>query len=606
MEDNISKIKDRLNIVDVISGYIKVQKSGVNYKARCPFHNEKSASFFISPDRQIWHCFGCGLGGDIFGFIKQIDGVEFYEALKILADKAGIELTHNPSSPGQSAKNRDEKYNLYIISELAMKFFEKQLWNSDTGKKALAYLRQRGLTDETIKKFHLGYAPDANNALLSFLVTSEYDNKELVSAGVTGRTEDGRLYDRFRARVMFPIIDMNGRPVGFSGRIFESGLASKPIEPPAKYINTPQTVIYDKSRILYGLNEAKIDIRKKDKCLVVEGNMDVIMSHQAGATNVVASSGTALTDGHLKIIKRYTNNLNICFDADNAGQMATERGIDLALEHGMNVNILTINEKDVKDAADYVKKYGQAWAEYSETSSQPFMDFYIKKLAQVYDVTTAMGKKTISQKLLPLVKMIPSKIEQSHWVQEIALLLKTKEELLMNELAEIQTSAPRDFGTNDVSYPVAESIPKLDSLEEILVSLILKKPDMLKIDELPYDLLSEKAGLIVDAIHKSGGEGFDEMIKMMETQSVLNTEFAYLKSQELWKDFQDNDLHEEFQKVLTTIKKRKISAQLADLEFSIKEAEKKKDKDIVLALSSKFNEIILELNHLNNNVKEKS
>ena len=605
MEDNISKIKDRLNVVDIISSYIKVQKSGVNYKARCPFHNEKSASFFISPERQIWHCFGCGVGGDIFGFVKQIEGVEFYEAMKILAEKAGLELSHDSST--NTGPTKDEKQNLYAIVNLAMKFFEKQLWHSDVGKKSLAYLRQRGLADSSIKKFHLGYAPDANNALLAFLVTSEYDSKELVGAGVIGKTEEGRLYDRFRARIMFPIFDMNSRVVGFSGRIFEPGLASKPMESPAKYINTPQTVIYDKSRVLYGLNEAKLDIRERDKCLVVEGNMDVIMSNQAGATNIVASSGTALTDGHLRIIKRYTDKLDLCFDADSAGQIATERGVDLALAHGMDIGIVTINESGLKDASDYVKKYGDKWADYVEQNSQPFMDFYIKKLGQVYDTATAIGKKAISQKLLPLVKTMPSRVEQAHWLQEIGLLIKTKEELLLAEMANVNPKVVLADNPTDRPYQVAESIPKLDSLEETLVSLILRKPDMVSKDSVPYDLLSPRARLIVDAILQSNGESFNEMVKAMEAQSALNAEFAYIKSQELWKDSDAAELEEEFRKIVSAIHKKEISAKLASLEFSIREAEKNQDKDIVLALSSKFNEVIIELNHLNNkHVKEKS
>ncbi len=599
MEDNISKIKDRLNIVDVISSYIKLQKSGVNYKARCPFHNEKSGSFFVSPERQIWHCFGCGLGGDIFGFVKQVEGVEFYESLKILAIKAGVEL-----DPGMvTGQAQDDKKDLYLITELAMKFFEKQLWHSDTGKKALQYLRERGLTDDSIKKFRLGYAPDASNPLLAFLVTSEYDNKEIVSAGVIGRTESGRLYDRFRARIMFPVLDANGRAVGFSGRIYEPGLASQPSEPPAKYVNTPQTAIYDKSRVLYGFNDAKMDIRKKNKCLVVEGNMDVIMSHQAGATNTVASSGTALTDGHVRLIKRYTENLDLCFDTDNAGQLATDRGVDMAIGHGMNVGIVTISEDGLKDAADYVKKYGDKWAQYVESSSQPFMNFYIKKLAKTFDTTTATGKKAISQRLLPLIKTIPSKIEQSHWVQEVALLIKTKEEVLMDELDKVELNHEVP-AAND--YLTAESIPKLDSLEETLVSLILKKPDILKTNEVPYELLSPKTKLIVDAVSKSNGEGFDSMVKMLEAQSALNAEFAYLKSQELWRDFEDDDLEQEFQKIVMNFRKRDISAKLASLEYSIKEAEKNQDKENVLALSSKFNEIMSELSNLNKNVQEKS
>lgn len=311
MSSIVDQIKDRVDIIDLISGYLKLQKSGINYKARCPFHNEKTASFFVSPERQIWHCFGCSAGGDIFGFVKQIEGIEFADALRMLAARAGVEL-HRQSPEYQQYQTAKTK--LYEICALATRFFEKQLRESVAGKKALDYLRDRGLTDESIKNFRLGYAPESWNALGEFLERN-YDSKDVFDAGLAVKKENSGYYDRFRSRIMFPIFDLNGQVVGFSGRIF--GEPAKDAEA-AKYVNTPQTAIYDKSRVLYGLDKAKLDIRRKNKCLVVEGNIDVIMSYQAGAANVVASSGTALTDGHLKIIKRYTDNLDLCFDADSA------------------------------------------------------------------------------------------------------------------------------------------------------------------------------------------------------------------------------------------------------------------------------------------------
>src|SRR3989344_1869094 len=286
MDDNISKIKDKVDVVDLVQSYVKLQKAGVNYKARCPFHNEKSGSFFVSPERQISHCFGCGLGGDIFGFIKQIEGVEFPEALRILATRAGVELsTWKPNPEYQNAKTR-----LLEISELAAKFFGKQLHESITGKKALAYLKDRGLTDESIEKFKLGYAPESWDGLGNFLARN-FDIKHIADAGLLVKKDAGGYYDRFRSRIVFPIFDMNNQIVGFTARIF----GENKDESVAKYVNTPQTAIYDKSRILYGMNFAKLDMRRKNKALVVEGNMDVIMSHQAGATHAAASSGTGLT-----------------------------------------------------------------------------------------------------------------------------------------------------------------------------------------------------------------------------------------------------------------------------------------------------------------------
>src|SRR3990167_3451002 len=346
MEDNVSKIKERLNVVDVISGYLKVQKAGANFKAQCPFHNEKTPSFFISPERQIWHCFGCQKGGDIFTFVKQMEGVEFPEALRILAARAGIELEEFDSTI------KDSKDRLYQICEASARFFEKQLSHSGTGQRAVEYLKSRGLEGATMAKFRLGFAPGAWDSLSGYLRNSGFTEKEIVDAGMVIKRESEGIYDRFRLRIMFPISYVNGRVVGFTGRILEGD------EKEAKYINTPQTLIYDKSRILYGLEHSRGDIRKKDKCLLVEGNMDVVMSHQAGVTNVVASSGTALTPMHLAILKRYTDNLDFCFDTDSAGAMATKRGIGMALGQNFSVRAVSIDDKDCKDPADYVQKYG--------------------------------------------------------------------------------------------------------------------------------------------------------------------------------------------------------------------------------------------------------
>ncbi len=353
MSTIIDQIKDRVDIVDLISSYLKLQKAGVNYKARCPFHNEKSGSFVVSPERQIWHCFGCSLGGDVFGFVKQIEGIEFPEALRILAARAGVKLTN------ENPEFRSHKTSLYEITELACKFFEKQLHQSDGGKRVLVYLHGRGLNDESIKNFRLGYAPESWQSLLDFL-GRHYQNQDIFDAGLIIKKDAGGYYDRFRSRILFPVGDINGQVVGFSARVFA---VSKDEEEKigAKYINTPQTSIYDKSRLLYGLDKAKLAIRKENKCLVVEGNMDVIMSHQSGAYNVVASSGTALTEGHLKIIKRYTDNLDLCFDSDNAGTLATERGVDLALAHGFNVGVVSI-EPPAGEPSD---PYRDSWATYA-------------------------------------------------------------------------------------------------------------------------------------------------------------------------------------------------------------------------------------------------
>ncbi len=478
-----------------------------------------------------------------------------------------------------------------------MRFFEKQLHESPTGKKVLVYLQERGLATESIKDFHLGYAPDSWGALYDFLARN-YGNKEILDAGLIIKKDAGGYFDRFRSRIIFPIFDINGQVVGFTGRVFGE-LAKQ--ESVGKYVNSPQTAVYDKSRILYGLDRAKMNIRRADRCLVVEGNMDVIMSHQAGAKHVVASSGTALTDGHLKIIKRYTDNLDLCFDADNAGATATDRGVDLALAKGFNVGIITIRESELKDPADYVKKYGEKWSEYTQKSKQ-FMDFYFETARNSFDLATALGKKMFSQKLMPFLASIPNKIEQSHWVGEMALALKIKEETLYQEIAltKTRTTENQEDSTKHANNN-KQLANGLDPAEETLLSLIIKKPELvLKIKPENEEYLSKQFSDLVKKIKPeekspvivqltSAGESVKGESSV--TFDSMNLEFAYLKSQEIWKDFKDHELEEEFEKSIGQIKKRKISARLAALEYDIKEAEKEKNKKRLAVLIEEFSNI---------------
>ena len=587
----VDQIKERLDIVDLISSYLKLQKSGINYKARCPFHNEKSGSFFVSPERQIWHCFGCGLGGDAFGFVKQIEGVEFPDALRTLAARAGVKLERQ--SP-EYQEYQSAKTKLYEICELAMRFFEKQLHQSSTGRQAFAYLKDRGLTDESIKEFHLGYAPESWNALYDFL-NRNYESVEALGAGMIIKKDGGGYYDRFRSRIMFPIFDINRQVVGFTGRVFGE-LAKQ--EGVGKYMNSPQTAIYDKSRVLYGLDQSKLEIRRSNHCLVVEGNMDVIMSHQAGVKHAVASSGTALTGGHLKIIKRYTDNLDLCFDADSAGSLATDRGVDLALAKGFNVGIITIRENDLKDPADYVKKYGAKWSEYTQ-KSKPFMDFYFETTKSTFDLATALGKKLFSQKLMPFLASIGNRVEQAHWVSEMALVLKTKEEILYQELASIK---PRDEEAVEVigaslAAAGSNSMVSLDSQEEVLLSLIIKKPQLVvKIRPEDEGFFSTQFKDISGKINMEQKEPpIAQLVSTAEPALTMSLEFAFLKSQEMWKDFPDHELDEEFDKLIRQIKKRKLSAQLASLEYDIRSAEKEKNKERLAVLVAEFSKISKQL-----------
>src|SRR3989344_3995694 len=382
MASVIDDIKARLDIVELVQSYIRLQKAGVNYKALCPFHSEKTPSFNVSPARQIWHCFGCGLGGDHFKFVMQIEGIEFPEALELLAKRTGVELRR------ENPKLRSERTRLSQLVEDAARIFESVLHASKTPEQItapLAYLKKRGLADETIKAFRLGYAPDSWDFLMNALSKRGYRLEEIVKAGLAVKSEQGSRYDRFRNRITFPISDASGRVVGFSGRIFDqidkadqsaSGLGetadknsfikhsdsstSPVLSAPAKYINTPQTLIYDKSKILYGFDKAKEAIRKENAVVLVEGQMDVVMSHQAGIKNTVAVSGTALSTDQLRTLKRLSNTIVSSFDRDAAGEIATKRSLDLAAALDVERKV-AILPSGFKDAADAVLKDPEIW-----------------------------------------------------------------------------------------------------------------------------------------------------------------------------------------------------------------------------------------------------
>lgn len=423
LNSQTDEIKSKIDIIDLISEYVALKPAGANWKALCPFHNEKTPSFMVSRDKQIWHCFGCGEGGDIFEFIQKIEGVEFPEALRILADKAGVKLKKvDPQIISQKTKLLD-------ILKVAAEFFHLSLLKTEEGKIARDYLEERKLRPETVKDFKLGYAPDSWDKLLNFLEKKGFGKNDIFLSGLVVKNEKGQLYDRFRLRLMFPINDHHGNVVGFTGRILDKTKQDQG----GKYVNTPQTLIYNKSQVIYGLDRAKNEIKKKDLAVIVEGNMDVIASHQAGIKNVVASSGTALTLEQLKLLKRYTNNIALSFDADLAGQAAAERGIDTALALGFNIRVIQLpRELDgeaIKDPDECIKHSAEYWQK-AIAEAISIMDFYFEKTFSRFDKNKPQDRKEISIRLLKQIAKLPNKIEQDFWLVKLARQMEVPENIL--------------------------------------------------------------------------------------------------------------------------------------------------------------------------------
>ena len=564
----IDEIKNRLDIVEVIGSYIKLHKTGANYRALCPFHSEKKPSFFVSPSRQIWHCFGCGSGGDIFKFVMQIEGVEFGDALRILAQRAGIELRRQTPQYQQWKTERQE---LYEICELATRFFEKQLQESKWGKEAKKYLLSRGITEESIKKWRIGYAPDVWQGLADFLNSRGYQQAKIKEAGLGLSSEKGSFYDRFRGRIIFPIFDLNSQVVGFGGRVFKD----KDNKEIAKYVNTPATLLYDKSRILYGLNKAKVEIRKKNACILVEGYTDVIMAHQAETQNVVATSGTALTPFQLRILKRYTENLILGFDMDVAGDTATKRGIDLAQASGFNIKVLRLAEG--KDAAEIISKNEKEW---QEALSQPksIMDFYFESAFAGRDKGTAEGKKEISKILLPAIKRIPNRIVQAHWITELAKKLSVKEENIEEELKKVKLEEyPEVLGIEKEEIKNLPPKSRRELLEERLAVLILKSPQNIAIVEPVLEKLSEPV---------------KEVLTSLKQKTKVNSDFLnYLALRADVEEIEEKEILPEIQCCLKEIMTMEIKNKLDQISQEIRKAEEEKNWQKVEDLTKEFNKL---------------
>lgn len=550
MNSPIDEIKNRLDILEVIRDYVKLERSGANYRALCPFHSEKTPSFFISPARQIWHCFGgCGEGGDIFKFIMKVEGVEFGDALRILAKKAGIELKK------QDPKLRTERERLYEISEIANRFFQKQLEGS-VGERVVGYLNKRGMTQESIEKWRIGYAPDSWDELISFLQKKGYGFEEAEKAGLAIRKEGtSKYYDRFRRRIIFPIFDLNSYAIGFGGRIFESSDEEKE----AKYLNTPSTILYDKSKVLYGLNNARMEIRKRDACILVEGYTDVIMSHQAGLENVASTSGTALTSYQLEALKRYSNNLITAFDMDMAGDSATKRGIDLAQAKGFDIKVANMPEG--LDPADIVLENPDLW---KEAIGNPISinQFYFQNAFSRFDSKIPENKKEIAKILLPIIAKIPNDIEKDHWIQELSRKLSIDKGAILKELSKNVTE--RVDRREIINGKTNDRKSRKDLLEERFLIVGLKSPDDFKnISKEDRSLLSKESQEIMDLFIKPLEEEIPPAIKEKIDYFSMKAEI----------DDSVIDPKEELSNCLREIRMLALKKKLNDISKGIKEAE---------------------------------
>jgi DNA primase len=418
------EVKSRLNIVDIIGEKVQLKKSGRNFKGLCPFHNEKTPSFMVSPDRQVFHCFGCAKGGSVIDFVMEYEHVEFPEALEELASRAGVTLsTIKSESPERKVKDE-----IYEINALASDFYQYLLTKHPLGEKALLYLKNRGIIDKSIKTFGIGYSPNSWEALYLFLKKKKYSDELIEKAGLALRGNHG-LYDRFRGRLMFTLRDHRGKVVGFSGRVLD------PTVKDAKYINTSETPVYSKSNVLFGLDVTHEAIAKANEAILMEGEIDAISSFQSGVSNVVAIKGSALTEGHVHLLKRYTERIIFSLDSDMAGDAASRRGIDIAERAGLDMKVAVMPVG--KDPDEAVREDPVGFKK-AMKNAIPIYDYFIASAVKRFDMTTAFGKKKASDELLPILSKIENSIVQGHYVKKVAQALDATEDSIVDGVKKVK------------------------------------------------------------------------------------------------------------------------------------------------------------------------
>lgn len=571
--NHLEEIRAKISIEELVGSYIQLKKAGRNLKGLCPFHNDTKPSFTVSPEKGIAYCFACNTGGDIFKFVQLIENVDFPEAVRILAGKANVPL------PEFKPETHNKRLRVIESNKSATKFFQDNLGDN---KK---YFLERGLTEETIDQFKLGFAPDSYNALKDQLIKVGYKEQELLDAGLLAQRSiaDKNTYDKFRNRFMFPIVDHQDNLVGFGGRINGEG------EP--KYLNSPDTAAYNKSLVLYGLNWGKNRIKKEDLAIFVEGYMDVIAAHQAGTENTVATSGTALTVSQLKLIKRYTPNIAFAFDQDAAGLEATKRAIELAQEAEMNIKVITVPEG--KDPDECIKESPEKWKQ-AIKEAVPVMDFYFSYALNQFDANTLEGKKEVMGMLLPIIKKYSSEVEQNEYLERLALKLKTDVKLLWNDLKNLKP--PKTYSQAPKNEEVEVPHKQVFSREEYLLGFIIKYPENYKIveenliDSIPFDSATEM-------FYKAFKKVYNRLstIDVAEVKSELEQDNAekidvyFLLVDEYYPDFSDDAAEKEIHNLVKSINRNNLLRVQKDYEFKIKSTEDPGEKILLL---NQYNQIL--------------
>jgi DNA primase len=569
--DAVEEVKSRINIEDVISEYVQLKRAGRNYKGLSPFSSEKTPSFIVSPEKQIWHDFSSGRGGNVFSFVMEMEGLDFKGALELLARKSGVDLAqYNSGKSGELTKKKNRSYE---ILEMATKFYQVQFSQS---KNALEYVfKKRKFDKKTALEFKIGYSPNTGNALSNYLKKQGVSDAELKMTGLANKSMGGNK-DMFRGRLMIPLGDPTGRIVGFTAR----QLVDEPNSP--KYINTPQTLVYDKSRNVYGLNLAKDSIRKAGFSVLVEGNLDVISSHQVGVKNVVATAGTALTEFQLKALQRFSGDVRIAFDQDRAGLQAAERSIPIASKIGLQLSVITIPEG--KDPDELIKKDPKLW-EKAISETQPAVDWLIGLYQKQLDLSTASGKSQFSNIVMKAISSLSDDVEKEHYMEKTAKIIGVSKDALFSKLNADTTRNIRK--RTNVKIETAEDT-ELVKIQSHLLSLCLMVKDLRQFIRLIDSemLVGDEAKLILDYIKLNPDfsgkpEELKDLRKVIDYVKMLSLQF-----ETLYQSLDKNEQHYEAQRLQVRLIDIYVKNQKIFLAGELAEADEDKTNQLLEKVKS--------------------
>jgi DNA primase len=595
--DPKEEIRRRVDVAELISEYLTLKPAGGgSFKSVCPFHQDKDPSFHVSKEKQIWHCFGCDMGGDIFAFVMEIESVEFPEALRILGKKAGVEITRYTSS------DSNEKQRMIALHDLVTKFYQKILIDSTQAADARAYLENRGIDKGLIEKFQLGFSPEGWDTLVQFLSKRGYNATEVERSGLAQRKKSGvGSIDKFRNRVMIPLSDHHNNVVGFTARIMKQ---TDDFQGP-KYMNSPETLIYKKSELLYGLNLAKSAIKMAGAVIVVEGNLDVIASHKAGVENVVASSGTALTEQQIQLLKRFTDNIIFSFDQDAAGFAAAQRGIRLAQSLDMKVKVVILPPEAGKDPDDAVQKDPKLWIK-AVDNPIPIMEYYFEQSSRNKDLSDVEHKREVGKFLIPEIASISDQIEQEHWLQKLSGMINIDIEILRGMVRKIKG----EVYIKVVKKPEAKITKRsrTDQAVIMVLGLFLQYPEFqdkvmekLDIEQIDSTELQDLYKILTNEYNKNNpstkqksffAELREKISQNEESGGIVNLldEIA-LKGEEISVENTQDNVLAQLNDFIHVINQAGIDQEKKQLEQQIRQAEEQGDSKVVQKLLEKFNSL---------------